>query len=156
MRTLNQTTPSTIFQNVLDIVKTAIAQERLIEDRKYKVADFFKENLPEVIFYFETLPMGAGGVGSIRPMKDGDIRIQIGSGSGKYNYAPCIVLTRLYIPIWTGYVNEDVVWSESYDEIACTNLVYAIAETHITLFDYLRLKDSEKYFLTTEMVVKKI
>lgn len=37
-------------------------------------------------------PMGSGGVGQYKQMADGSVRIQIGYGHGRYNYAYCVVL----------------------------------------------------------------
>lgn len=41
-----------------------------------------------------TYPMGSGGVGKVKIMKDGSARIQIGYGTGRYNYALCIVINN--------------------------------------------------------------
>lgn len=51
----------------------------------WKVADRKKE-LEKMGYKVEWLPMGSGGVGSIRYVNK-QTRIQIGYGQGRYNYA---------------------------------------------------------------------
>lgn len=43
-------------------------------------------------FSVESLPMGSGGVLQQKAMKDGSLRIQIGYGVTRYNYAQTVVL----------------------------------------------------------------
>jgi hypothetical protein len=45
-----------------------------------------------VNIYFVEKPMGSGGVGQIKEMKDNSIRVQISYGHGRNNYANCAII----------------------------------------------------------------
>ena len=63
----------------------SLACARLISDRikDLKVAGYF----------IKECSMGSGGVGQVKIMSD-EIRVQIGFGHGKYNYAMCVILSK--------------------------------------------------------------
>ena len=67
-------------------VNNAISGIRLIDDRISILRDL------EFVGHFEEKPMGSGGVGQYKEMKDGTLRVQIGYGHGKSNYAMCLVV----------------------------------------------------------------
>lgn len=72
-------------------VKNVVANFRFIDDREEKLEEILSSYLGDK-FYFDTLPMGSGGVGKIKRMKNGTTRIQFGYGKGKYNYARTLVI----------------------------------------------------------------
>lgn len=72
------------LENALKLTNRAIEQYRKIDER-IKVL----ENLG---FTIEEKPMGSGGVGQVKAMKSGEVRIQIGCGHGRHNYAKCVIL----------------------------------------------------------------
>lgn len=46
-------------------------------------------------FSHEVRPMGSGGVGNIRILRDGTIYVQISAGKGRHNYATVVHIGRL-------------------------------------------------------------
>lgn len=66
-------------QQLLSTISDIIYSERFVINRKLE--------LDRHDIRSDELPMGPGGVGQIKVMKDGSIRIQIGYGHGRYNYA---------------------------------------------------------------------
>ena len=82
-------------------MKTTIKEVKRNVDKSinnfYHIADrveFLDEILSKsnIKYLFNELPMGSGGVGQIKEMKDGSIRFQIGYGHGRYNYATVLVV----------------------------------------------------------------
>ena len=74
------------FKEQYSEIKSVVESNRLVEDRVSK--------LTELGYNTEELPMGSGGVLQVKIMADGDVRIQIGYGKGKHNYAMCVVLDK--------------------------------------------------------------
>ena len=81
------------FEYVMNSCKTGVLDHtviekvidaRLVSDR-CSIAKDYELNVEE-------LPMGSGGVGQFKVMADGTLRVQIGYGKGKYNYAMCVVV----------------------------------------------------------------
>ena len=69
------------IEQVREIIKT----NRLLEDRN--------KALWEAGFWTKEVPMGTGGVGQVKVLKrTGEIRIQIESGHGSYNYAASVII----------------------------------------------------------------
>ena len=60
---------------------------RIISER----INFCEENNIEV----KKCKMGTGGVFQIKEMKNGEKRLQISHGWGRYNYANCAIITKL-------------------------------------------------------------
>lgn len=75
---------STSKQHKIDSIKKAIRENRLVCNR---CADLSSEGIET-----KKAPMGSGGVGQIKIMATGEIRIQIGYATGKHNYAQVAVL----------------------------------------------------------------
>ena len=73
-------TLKTEIQQIKKVVKTT----RLVSDRINQLQDLG--------FNVHELPMGPGGVLQQKKMKDGSVRVQIGYGHGKYNYAMTVIL----------------------------------------------------------------
>ena len=71
-------------QKKVDEVKKIIAKHRLVADRE--------NELRKKGFKVAEKPMGPGGTGQIKTLKS-EIRMQIGHGSGKYNYAKCVIFS---------------------------------------------------------------
>ena len=65
--------------------------------RKVLDTEYFIRNrvarLRELGYICEERPMGSGGVGSINETKK-EIRIQIGYGHSKWNYAFCVIIQK--------------------------------------------------------------
>lgn len=80
------------FFAVAKEVRRVIGHYHYIKDRE----DELMKTIPSILgdgFSIETLPMGSGGVGQIKEMKDGTTRIQFGYGVSKHNYAKCLVVS---------------------------------------------------------------
>lgn len=61
-----------------------INANRLIQDRlQYCAARGFETDI---------VPMGCGGVGQWKQMRDGSVRVQISHGWGRYNYAHVAII----------------------------------------------------------------
>jgi len=71
-------------QKKVDEVKKIIAKHRLIADRE--------NELRKKGFNVAKKPMGSGGTGQIKTLKS-EIRMQIGYGSGRHNYAKCVIFS---------------------------------------------------------------
>lgn len=65
-------------------IKEVIKNNRLIADRENK--------LKEMGYTIETRAMGTGGVGQVEKLKS-ESRMQIGYGSGRYNYAKVVIMS---------------------------------------------------------------
>jgi hypothetical protein len=66
-------------------IKKIISEERLIKNRVKRI-----EGLGVAC---EERPMGSGGVGQTKETKD-EIRIQVGYGHGRHNYAMCAIINK--------------------------------------------------------------
>lgn len=66
------------------VVKRSIENHSKIDNRVLEL-----ENMG---FTIEEKAMGSGGVGQVRTMKSGEVRIQIGCGHSRHNYAKCVIL----------------------------------------------------------------
>ena len=73
------------FEQTVNEVKTIISKHRLISDR---VNELNKKG-----YVINECPMGSGGVGQIKTLTN-EVRIQIGFGHGKYNYAKCVTIKK--------------------------------------------------------------
>ena len=71
-------------QKKVDEVKKIIAKHRLVADRE--------NELRKKGFNVAEKAMGSGGVGQINTLNS-EIRMQIGYGHGKYNYAKCVIFS---------------------------------------------------------------
>ena len=74
------------FKEQYNEIKSVVENNRLVEDRVNK--------LTELGYDVQELPMGSGGVLQVKEIKDGTIRVQVGYGHGRYNYAMCVVLDK--------------------------------------------------------------
>ena len=74
------------YREQLSEIKSVVVNNRLIKDRVSK--------LTELGYDVQELPMGSGGVLQVKEMANGDVRIQIGYGHGRSNYAMCVVLDK--------------------------------------------------------------
>ena len=74
------------FKEQLAEIKNVVESSRLVDDRVNK--------LTELGYDTQEFPMGSGGVLQIRGMRDGTVRVQVGYGRGRYNYAMCVVLDK--------------------------------------------------------------
>jgi len=68
----------------VDEVKKIIAKHRLVADRE--------NELRKKGFEVAEKAMGPGGTGQIKTLKS-EIRMQIGYGHGKWNYAKCVIFS---------------------------------------------------------------
>lgn len=79
-----------------NILHASYIAKRVIEEyhfiAKRKIEALLLAEQERLSIKIETHPMGSGGVGTVKIMKDRTVRIQIGYGTGRYNYAPCIVV----------------------------------------------------------------
>lgn len=82
------TTKEQKIQTIKNLVRTAIANNYFIKDREDKLG----VALPADKYWFDDKPMGSGGVGQVKEMKDGTVRFQIGYGRGKHNYARVLIV----------------------------------------------------------------
>lgn len=71
-------------EKVVSEVKSIISKHRLVSDRE--------NELIKKGYTIKECPMGSGGTGQIKTLK-GEIRMQIGYGHGKNNYAKCVIFT---------------------------------------------------------------
>lgn len=71
-------------QKKVDEVKQIIAKHRLVADRE---TELHKKG-----FTVAEKAMGSGGTGQIKTLKN-EIRMQIGYGHGKNNYAKCVIFS---------------------------------------------------------------
>ena len=71
-------------QKKVDEVKKIIAKHRLVADRE--------NELHKKGFKVAEKAMGPGGTGQIKKLKS-EIRMQIGYGHGKWNYAKCVIFS---------------------------------------------------------------
>ena len=71
-----------ISQSALNEVKSIIAKHRLVSDRE--------NELIKKGYLIIECSMGSGGTGQIKTLKS-EIRMQIGYGHSRYNYAKCVV-----------------------------------------------------------------
>lgn len=62
-----------------------VAQNRKVSDRE---SELNKKGIA-----YKTCPMGSGGVGQVKIMSD-HIRIQVGYGVGKHNYATAVIIKK--------------------------------------------------------------
>jgi hypothetical protein len=69
----------------VDEVKKIIKKHRLVADRE--------NELRKKGFEVAENPMGPGGTGQIKTLKS-EIRMQIGYGHGKWNYAKCVIFSH--------------------------------------------------------------
>ena len=69
-----------------DEVREIISTNKLVSDRENK--------LIEKGFVIKECPMGSGGTGQIKTFKN-EVRMQIGYGHGKHNYAKCVIFDFL-------------------------------------------------------------
>lgn len=74
------------FKEQYNEIKNVVKSNRFVADRAGKLA--------ELGYEVQELAMGAGGVLQIKEMRDGTIRVQIGYGHGRYNYAMCVVIDK--------------------------------------------------------------
>jgi hypothetical protein len=65
-------------------VKAIIAKHKLVSDRENEL---IKKGYTTM-----ECPMGSGGTGQIKTLKN-EIRMQIGYGHGRYNYATCVIFS---------------------------------------------------------------
>ena len=65
-------------------VKSIISKHRSVSDRE--------NELIKKGFRIKECSMGSGGVGQIKTLKN-EVRMQIGYGHGKHNYAKCVVFS---------------------------------------------------------------
>lgn len=70
-----------VYKNILKI----ISDNRLIKDR-IKALEYSEWNV-------DIFPMGSGGVGQVKEMSE-TIRVQIGYGTGKHNYAYAVEIPK--------------------------------------------------------------
>ena len=75
----------TKIEQTVNEVKTIISKHRLVSDRV--------NELNEKGYIVNECAMGSGGVGQIKTLKD-EVRIQIGYGHGKHNYAKCVIIKK--------------------------------------------------------------
>ena len=75
----------TTFEQEVKEVKTIISKHRLVKDR---VKELYKNG-----YNIEECAMGSGGVGQIKTLKN-EVRIQVGYGHGRYNYAKCVIINK--------------------------------------------------------------
>lgn len=68
-------------------VKNAINNFHFVKERVNYLQDKLGVEIDE-------RPMGSGGVGQIKEMAN-EIRIQIGYGKSKYNYAMCVIVKKI-------------------------------------------------------------
>ena len=68
------------FKKIAKVVKS----NRLVSDR----IDYLRK----MGYQVEKLPMGPGGVLQQKNMANGQTRIQVGYGQGRYNYAATVIL----------------------------------------------------------------
>ena len=73
------------FEQTVNEVKTIISKHRLVSDR---VNELSKNG-----YNIKECAMGSGGVGQIKVLKD-EVRIQVGFGHGKHNYAKCVTINK--------------------------------------------------------------
>ena len=66
-------------QKQIKAIRSAIDSHDFVEQRI--------DVLNHIGIEVEKAPMGSGGVGQIKEMANGKIRVQIGYGTGKHNYA---------------------------------------------------------------------
>jgi len=74
------------FKEQFEEIKNVVKSSRLVDDKVNK--------LTELGYDVQELPMGSGGVLQVKEMRDGTIRVQIGYGHGRYNYAMCVVINK--------------------------------------------------------------
>ncbi len=79
MKTSDKVKQTNFYRTISEIIKS----ERLVKNRAERI-----EN--ELGYQVETLPMGSGGVGQVKEMANGMVRIQIGYGVSNHNYAAAI------------------------------------------------------------------
>ena len=72
---------SATYKQIMQIV----AANKTVSDRETE--------LHKAGFTYNTFPMGSGGVGQVKIMAD-HIRVQIGYGVGKHNYATAVILKK--------------------------------------------------------------
>lgn len=72
-------------QRQVDKIQEIIRTQKTVEARK---SEMFINDIQ-----YDTFPMGSGGVGQIKEMKD-HYRIQVGYGVGKHNYAVAAILKK--------------------------------------------------------------
>lgn len=71
-------------QNNIKKIERIVKNNRLISDRV--------KALESLGFSVKELPMGSGGVLQRKYMANGEIRIQVGYGHSRYNYAATVVI----------------------------------------------------------------
>ncbi len=74
------------YREQLAEIKSVVESNRFVADRAGKLA--------ELGYSTQELPMGSGGVLQVKEMRDGTVRVQIGYGHGRYNYAMCVVIDK--------------------------------------------------------------
>ena len=80
MKTYNGLTAVEMTREIIE----KVCNTRLVSDRVSIAKDYR--------LIVEELPMGSGGVGQHKVMSNGTLRVQIGYGHGKHNYAMCVVV----------------------------------------------------------------
>ena len=75
---------SKFSEKAVNEVKAIIAKYRLVSDRE--------NELIKKGYTTKECPMGPGGTGQIKTLKS-EIRMQIGYGHGKNNYAKCVIFS---------------------------------------------------------------
>ena len=71
-------------QQQIESIKSAINSHHFVSKRI--------EELNNVGIETATAPMGSGGVGQIKALKSGKLRVQVGHGTSKHNYATVAVI----------------------------------------------------------------
>lgn len=74
------------YREQLAEIKSVVENNHFVDDRVSK--------LTEMGYDTQELPMGSGGLMQVKEMRDGTIRVQIGYGHGRYNYAMCVVIDK--------------------------------------------------------------
>lgn len=73
------------METTINEIKNIINKYHFVEDRVNELA--------RLGYYVKLCPMGSGGKGQIKYLSN-EIRVQIGYGVSKYNYAMCVILNK--------------------------------------------------------------
>lgn len=87
-------TKATELEKQIKEVKESAAYKQIMQIvTANKTVSARETELHKAGFSYATFPMGSGGVGQIKEMKD-HYRIQVGYGVGKHNYAVAAILKK--------------------------------------------------------------
>ena len=71
-------------QQQIESIKSAINSHHFVSQRI--------DELNSAGIETETAPMGSGGVGQIKSLQSGKLRVQVGHGTSKHNYAKVAII----------------------------------------------------------------